>query len=65
MDVIVKSKVCKACKKWIGREESDEFKRSTEWFGVKYKKYAGDGDSKTFKNLLEADFYSGNPENIN
>jgi len=37
------------------------FQRSVEWFNVKYRKYIGDGDSKTFKNLLDADPYSGNP----
>lgn len=92
IDVIVKCKVCKACEKWVGKEDTDEylewyedhqeectanhegssgkmevdgviemFKRSLEWFGIKYKKYIGDGDSKTFKNLLEADIYNGDP----
>ncbi|KYN11371.1 hypothetical protein ALC57_16474 [Trachymyrmex cornetzi] len=92
VDVTVKSKVCKACEKWVGKEETDDylewyenhkdkctanhegssgkmevdgvidmFKRSIEWFDVKYKRYVGDGDSKTFKNLLDADIYNGEP----
>lgn len=37
------------------------FKRSEECLGVKYTKYIGDGDTKTFKNLLEEDPYNGDP----
>ena len=37
------------------------FKRSVEWFSVEYRWYIGGGDSKIFKNLLEADPYDGNP----
>ena len=89
VDVIVKSKVCKACENWVGQENTDEylewdenhqdkctanhegssgkidvdgviemFKRSVEELGVKYKKYIGDGDSKTLKNLIDADVYN-------
>ena len=29
VDVIVKSKVCKACEKWVGKEEADEY---LEWY---------------------------------
>lgn len=38
------------------------FRRSVEELGVKYKKYIGDGDSKTFKNLLEANIYNNDPK---
>jgi len=38
------------------------FKRSVPQFDVKYKRYIGDGDSKTFTNLLQADPYDGNPK---
>lgn len=93
IDVIVKSKVCKACEKWVGKENTDEylewyedhqtectanhegssgkmevdgvieiFRRSAEELGVKYKKYIGDGDSKTYKNLLEANIYNNDPK---
>ncbi|XP_044593326.1 uncharacterized protein LOC123271157 [Cotesia glomerata] len=93
IDVIVKSKVCKACEKWVGKENTDEylewykdhqtectanhegssgkmevdgviemFRRSVEELGVKYKKYIGDGDSKTDKNLLEANIYNNDPK---
>lgn len=93
IDVIVKSKVCKACEKWVGKENKDEylewyedhqtectanhegssgkmevdgviemFRRSVEELGVKYKKYIGDGDSKTYKNLLEANIYNNDPK---
>lgn len=34
------------------------FSRSEELFGVKYKYYIGDGDTKTFKALLDMDPYS-------
>ncbi|CAD7089200.1 unnamed protein product [Hermetia illucens] len=93
IDVMVKSKVCKACEKWVGKENKDEylewyedhqtectanhegssgkmevdgviemFRRSVEELGVKYKKYIGDGDSKTYKNLLEANIYNNDPK---
>lgn len=37
------------------------FLRSEELHGVKYTNYIGDGDSKTFTALLDADPYDGNP----
>lgn len=37
------------------------FARSVEKHGVKYAKYIGDGDSKTFKGVLDLDPYDGNP----
>lgn len=37
------------------------FKRSVTKYGVKIVKYVGDGNTKTFKNLLEADPYDGDP----
>ena len=76
IDLVVKSKVCKACEKWVGKEKMDEylewhedhmdectanhesssgkmevdgviemFRRSVEWFSVKYKRYVGDSVS--------------------
>lgn len=36
------------------------FQRFVEYFKVKYSKNVGDGDSKTSKNLLDADPYNGN-----
>ena len=35
--------------------------RSVEKHGVKYSKYNGDRDSKTFKGLLNIEPYSGDP----
>lgn len=37
------------------------FKRSEEKYGVKYSHYIGDGDTKTFKNLLEKNPYENDP----
>ncbi|XP_044588451.1 uncharacterized protein LOC123267711 isoform X2 [Cotesia glomerata] len=37
------------------------FSRSEEKHGVKYVKYIGDGDSKTFKRILNIDPYKSNP----
>jgi len=84
LDVIVKSKYCKACKFWKKKEETAEYRewvenhanecqanhegssgkmevdaivemfaRSEELHGVKYHYYVGDGDSKTFKGILD------------
>lgn len=38
------------------------FKRSLEYFGVKYVKYIGDGDSKTHKKLVDEKPYDGKPD---
>ncbi|XP_074114231.1 uncharacterized protein LOC141537255 [Cotesia typhae] len=37
------------------------FYRSNENHGVKYANYIGDGDTKTFKGILDMDPYDGNP----
>ncbi|XP_074108761.1 uncharacterized protein LOC141533663 [Cotesia typhae] len=37
------------------------FCRSEEKYGVKYVKYIGDGDTKTFKGILDIDPYDGDP----
>ncbi|CAD6218422.1 GSCOCG00011449001-RA-CDS [Cotesia congregata] len=37
------------------------FGRSVEKHGVKYVKYIGDGDAKTFKGILDIDPYDGDP----
>ena len=38
------------------------FKRSLEYFGVKFVKYIGDGDSKTHKKLVDGKPYDGEPD---
>ena len=88
VDLIVKSKFCKACAQWIGKEKTDEyeswyesheeecacnhsgsagkmevdgiiemFQRSEKIHNAKYAVYVGDGDTKTFKSLLDAKPY--------
>lgn len=36
----------------------DMFKRSENEYGIQYKYYIEDGDSKTFKQILDEDLYS-------
>ncbi|XP_071568778.1 uncharacterized protein [Temnothorax nylanderi] len=88
LDLLVKSKYCKACEFWSKKEGTIEyeewaeshsdncqsnhegsagkmevdsvvemFSRSEALHGLKYKYYIGDGDSKTFKGILDAEPY--------
>lgn len=88
IDIVVKSKYCKACEFWnkdantekyadwavthenecqanhkgsAGKMEVDAvidiFQRSEELHGVKYVYYIGDGDSKTFRGIIDAQPY--------
>ncbi|XP_046589419.1 uncharacterized protein LOC124293252 [Neodiprion lecontei] len=90
IDVVVKSKYCKACQHWEAKEGTAEywewksthddecqanhsgstgkmevdsavemFQRSEELYGIKYKYYIGDGDSKTFLGISNSDPYNG------
>lgn len=56
---------CKNHEGSTGKMEVDAvkemFARSMEKHGVKYEKYIGDGDSKTFKAILTEDPYDGDP----
>ena len=84
VDLIVKSKLCMACNRWKGKENTEDFKiwyeshkkecscnhsgssgkmevdgilemftRSDELHDAQYATYIGDGDTKTFKSLLD------------
>lgn len=88
VDVLVKSKYCKACEYWQKKYDTDEYKewaenhaaecqanhdgsagkmevdaaiemfqRSEDLHDVKYVSYIGDGDSKTFKGITDAQPY--------
>lgn len=88
VDVLVKSKHCKACEFWTKKKDTAEyeqwaeshseqcqanhegsagkmevdaviemFSRSEDLHNVKYVNYIGDGDSKTFKRILDAEPY--------
>lgn len=88
IDILVKSKFCKACSLWNGKEETSEyeewaenhkencernhegssgkmevdavvqmFQRSEKLHNLKYSHYIGDGDSKTFKGILDSNPY--------
>ncbi|KYM94754.1 hypothetical protein ALC62_14605 [Cyphomyrmex costatus] len=89
LDVLVKSKYCKACEFWNTKKDAVEyeewsqlhneecdinhegssgkievdaivemFSRSETLHGVKYCQYIGDGDSKTFKGIIDAQPYA-------
>ncbi|XP_025152724.1 uncharacterized protein LOC109504083 isoform X2 [Harpegnathos saltator] len=64
IDLVVKSGYCQACTFWNkkkGKMEVDAvqemFMRSKEKFGVAYTNYIGDGDSKTYKAILDLNPY--------
>lgn len=88
IDIIIKSKYCKACEYWKKKSDTAEyaewlethanqcqinhegsagkmevdavvemFQRSESLYEVKYGRYIGDGDSKTFKGILNAEPY--------
>jgi len=88
VDVLVKSKYCKACEFWMTKENTEEyqewaeshseqceanhkgssgkmevdavvemFSRSENLHNMKYVNYIGDGDSKTFKGIVDAQPY--------
>jgi len=88
VDILVKSKYCKACEFWKRKGDTEEyekwaqtheeacqanhegsagkmkvdsviemFRRSESLFDIKYANYVGDGDSKTFKGILDSQPY--------
>ncbi|XP_012232335.2 uncharacterized protein [Linepithema humile] len=88
VDIAVKSKFCKACSLWNGKQNTSEyeewaanheancernhegssgkmevdaviemFQRSEKLHNLKYSHYIGDGDSKTFKGILDSKPY--------